>query len=119
MSEEVTVVRALAPCTLDEIAARARGPLVAAGAERAVVFGSWARGTADAFSDLDLVVVLETGLPPLERGRLLGELIEALPVGVDLLVYTPAEYARGIDSGLGVFEAIAREGVTIHARGEG
>jgi hypothetical protein len=52
-------------------------------------------------------VVLETALPALERGRLLKEVVEALPAGVDLLVYAPAEYARGLESRLGVFEAIA------------
>jgi predicted nucleotidyltransferase len=119
VSEEVTVVRGAARHTLEELADRARDPLEAAGAERAVVFGSWARGCADAFSDLDLAVVIETPLPPLERGCLLRALVEALPVGVDLLVYTPAEFRRGLDERFGVFDAIAREGVTIYARAEG
>ena len=81
-----------------------------------MVFGSWARGVADGFSDLDLAVVIDTLLPPLERGHLLRGVVEALPVGVDLLVYTPAEFDRGVDEGYGVFDAIAREGVTIYAR---
>ena len=119
MSEEVVVLRAPARFTLEELARRARPALEAAGVERAVVFGSWARGTADGYSDLDLAVVLETGLPPLERGPLLADLVRSLPVGVDLLVYTPREFARGMEAGLGVFDAIAREGVTIHARREG
>lgn len=58
MPSEVIVVAAPAPCTLDEIAERIRPALVAAGVLRAVVFGSWARGSADGFSDLDLSVVL-------------------------------------------------------------
>ncbi len=93
-------------------------PLAAAGAERAIVFGSWAVGTADGYSDLDLAVVLETDLPRLERGRLLAGLIEALPVAVDLMVYTPEEFERGIAGRTGVFDAIARHGVTIYARSE-
>jgi predicted nucleotidyltransferase len=81
-----------------------------------VAFGSWARGTADGFSDLDLAVVLDTPLPRLERGHLLRGVVEALPVAVDLLVYTPAEFARGLEERYGVFDAIGREGVTIYAR---
>lgn len=119
MSEDVTILRARARHTLEELAQRARKPLEEAGAERAVAFGSWARGVADGYSDLDLAVVLETDLPRLERGRLLGALIDALPVGVDLLVYTPEEYERGLRRRTGVFEAIAREGVTIYARSGG
>ncbi|MEN8160830.1 MAG: nucleotidyltransferase domain-containing protein [Myxococcota bacterium] len=118
MGEEVIVLRAPARHTLEELARIAGAPLRAAGAERAVVFGSWARGTADGYSDLDLAVVLRTELPPLERGGLLKELVAALPVAVDLLVYTPEEFALGMERRLGVFEAIAREGVTIHARSE-
>jgi predicted nucleotidyltransferase len=116
VSEQVTVVRLPARHTLEDLVALARPALEAAGAERAVVFGSWARGTADGFSDIDLAVVIDTTLPPLERGHLLRRLVEALPVGVDLLVYTPAEFVRGLEERFGVFDAIAREGVAIYAR---
>jgi predicted nucleotidyltransferase len=118
MSGEVFVLRAPARFTLAELADLARPALEAAGVERAIVFGSWARGTADGYSDLDLAVVIETDLPPLERGNLLADVARSLPVGVDLIVYTPEEFARGMEAGLGVFDAIAREGVTIHARRE-
>jgi predicted nucleotidyltransferase len=117
--EPVTILRAPARHTFAELAERARGPLEAAGAERAVVFGSWARGTADAWSDLDLAVVVRTAHPPLERGGILRDLVDALPVGVDLLVYTPEEFARGLEERCGVFDAIAREGVTLYARSGG
>lgn len=116
MSDEVSILRAETPVALEELERRLREPLERAKVERAVVFGSWARGTADGYSDLDLVVVLETDLPRTERWRLLREVLDAIPVPVDLLVYTPAEFARGLAAGLGVFDAIVREGVTIHAR---
>jgi predicted nucleotidyltransferase len=119
MSEEVTVLRAPARFTLGELAERMRGPLEAAGAERAIVFGSWARGEADGYSDLDLLVVLQTDLPRFERGKLLSAVLDAIPIPVDLLVYTPEEFARGTARGFEVFDAIAREGVTIHERREG
>lgn len=90
----------------------------AAEVRRAVVFGSWARGEADGFSDLDLTVVAETTLPRVERGLILaGKLDKALPVVVDLLVYTPEEFARGEADGLGLFDALAREGVEIYPGG--
>jgi predicted nucleotidyltransferase len=82
------------------------------------VFGSFARGTQDAYSDLDLAVVLDTTLPRLERHRALTELFDASPVGLDLLVYTPEEFERGLALGYDVFDAIRREGITIHEQRE-
>ena len=119
MSDEVTVLRAPARFTLDEITERLRGPLEASGAERAIVFGSWARGEADGYSDLDLVVVLATELPRFERAKLLTGVLDAIPIPVDLLVYTPEEFERGMSKRYDVFDAIAREGVTIHERRKG
>jgi len=112
----VIIVKASCRWSLEDLVRRARPLLVAAGAERAVVFGSYARGTADGYSDLDLAVVIETDRPFVERGALLGGLFDALSVPVDLLVYTPEEFARGLSARVGVFDAIAREGVTIHVR---
>ena len=97
-----------------ELARLAVEPLRAAGAQRAVVFGSFARGTADAWSDLDLAVVIETDLPRWERGRVLDALFEALPLSLDLLVLTPSEFERGIASGLDVFAHMLRDGKTIY-----
>ena len=115
-SEEVTVLRAEPLHTLDELAALAEPQLAAAGAELAMAFGAYARGTADGYSDLDLAVVLKTDLPTLDRWRSLRGLLEVLPVPVDLLVYTPEEWARGLSRRRGIFDAISREGVTIYAR---
>lgn len=99
--------------SLADLARIASVPLLAAGVKRAVAFGSYARGVADAWSDLDLVIVMETDLPRLERGRLLDDLYDTLPVSLDILVYTPAEFERGVKAGLDVFAAIASEGITI------
>jgi len=112
MSDEVTILRAPARFTLDELAERLRGPLEAAGAERAIVFGSWARGKADGFSDLDLVVVLQTDLPRVERGKLLAGVLDASPIPVDLLVYTPEEFERGMSKPSLESQYVRRRGVT-------
>lgn len=111
---DVTVVSAPAPCTFEEMRRRARPVLRRAGAKRAIVFGSWARGEADGFSDIDLAVVMDTTLPHPERAlALTRELDQALSVVVDLLVYTPAEFAACEAGGFGVFDVLRREGVEI------
>lgn len=113
---EVLILREPAAHSLEELAETAAEPLRRAGAERAVAFGSYARGEADAYSDLDLVVVIPTELPRLSRGSLVAELIEALPVATDPIVLTPAECEQGMEQGIGIFDGILREGVTIYER---
>lgn len=109
---DVTIVASPAPCTFDELRRRAVPVLRRAGVKRAIAFGSWARGDADGFSDLDLAVVVDTDLPWQERALTLArELDDALPVVVDLLVYTPGEFAEHEADGFGVFEVLRREGV--------
>ncbi|HEY3234656.1 MAG TPA: nucleotidyltransferase domain-containing protein [Polyangiaceae bacterium] len=111
----VQVFREPARLTLRGLAKRAAPFLRAAGAERAIVFGSYARGVADGYSDLDLAVVVQTDRPRLERPREFESMLDALGVPVDLMVFTPEEFAQGLARGYGVFNAIASEGVTIYA----
>lgn len=59
--------------------------------EALYLFGSHARGTADRRSDLDLLAVARTSLPPLERIGLVLELLKDAPLPVEALVLTPEE----------------------------
>jgi predicted nucleotidyltransferase len=58
---------------------------------QAILFGSYAAGRRDLFTDIDLIVVMETGKNWPERS---AELYQNLQTGVDLdlLVYTPEEF---------------------------
>ncbi len=64
------------------------------GAHAAWIFGSHARGTASTGSDIDVIVVAPTERPFVERFRDYLPAIANAEVGVDLLVYTPDEFAR-------------------------
>ncbi|MGH7264039.1 MAG: nucleotidyltransferase domain-containing protein [Candidatus Rokuibacteriota bacterium] len=63
------------------------------GVERISAFGSYARGRRDLATDLDILVVWETDQPFLDRLRTLYALVQ-VPVDLDLLCYTPAEFER-------------------------
>ena len=70
------------------LAAAAHAPL------KVILFGSYARGDADADSDLDLMVV-EREIPDRTREYLrLREALGSMGVGVDLLVYPDPEFEK-------------------------
>jgi len=64
-------------CLLDEV-------------EKVSLVGSFSRGQADLFTDLDILVVMKTDQGILDRLRTLYSLLN-LPVDYDLFCYTPQE----------------------------
>jgi len=64
------------------------------GAERVILFGSYARGTAARDSDVDLLVVANTDLAPIERYGAVRRLVADVPASFDIIVKTPDEYER-------------------------
>jgi len=73
------------------------------------------RGEADAFSDVDLVLIEPTTLPFVERGLRHLPLF-ALGVGLDLLVYTPEEWEKLRRERNPLAERVEREGIAVYAR---
>lgn len=84
--------------------------------EALYLFGSHARHTADTRSDLDLLVVARTPLPPLKRLGLVLELLQDAPVPVDVLVLTPEELAERRE--LPFLQGVLREAVPLYERGK-
>lgn len=83
---------------------------------RVVLFGSAARGDADAASDLDVIVVAED-VPARFADRLAVayELIDPT-FALDILVYTPDEYAQMQADANPLIAAAERDGQVVHAR---
>jgi len=87
-------------------------------AQKAIVFGSVATGKADAYSDIDLIVVARSELPFVERGKDFRGVLEAAGRAVDLLVYTPEELAQMVAEERGFICRALEEGVVIYERPE-
>lgn len=105
MLDQVTIRRAVA-----EVARRN-------GAQKAILFGSYARGTATTHSDVDLLFVEPTELPFLSRlDRYFDPLVDRLKIGVELFVYTPEEFERMAHSGF-VAQAV-KEGIVLYESGK-
>lgn len=78
---------------LDDSAREIAAKLSRLGAHRISLFGSYVRGRTDLFTDLDVLVIMETDKPFIERTSEIYKLL-ALPVDADILCYTPQEFAR-------------------------
>lgn len=84
------------------------------GATFALLFGSYARGTASERSDVDLIFIEQTNLRFLDRlTRYHDSLVDRLSTNVDTLVYTPEEFeqmkkdsfvARAVKEGIVLYE---------------
>ena len=80
---------------------------------RAYVYGSVARGEEDQASDVDLVLVRETGAAFFDRIREVMGLVRELGP-LDLLIYTPRELEEMVgDRSNGFLQDVVSEGVLV------
>jgi len=83
--------------------------------EKAILFGSYARGSQTRKSDLDLVIILETDKRFFDRYDDFNEIHELFKEGcVDLLIYTPKEFKE--ISHRKFIKKILGEGKTVYER---
>jgi predicted nucleotidyltransferase len=83
--------------------------------QRILLFGSLASGRVSEWSDIDLVIIKETEHKFLDRTREAMQLLKPR-VGIDILVYTPEEFARMKEDRLFVREEIAAKGRVLYER---
>lgn len=67
--------------------------------EKIILFGSYAYGQPTPDSDVDLLVIMDTTAPDLERYLTVCRQLRPRPFPVDILVRTPQEIARAIEKG--------------------
>ena len=82
--------------------------------ERIILFGSRARGEAHELSDYDLVVIKRTDRSFVDRLQDMVPYLAQLQRPADILVYTPEEFDRMGDIGLGWM--VRQEGITLYER---
>jgi predicted nucleotidyltransferase len=82
--------------------------------ERILLFGSRARGEADAQSDYDLIVIKRTDLPFLDRLQAMVPYLVAFEHPAEILVYTPEEFERLGETGWGW--VVQQEGIVVYER---
>ena len=84
--------------------------------ERIVLFGSHATGHSQWDSDLDVLVVCQTDLSPLERALETRRLLAGIDCPLDIVVYTPAELDYWKEAPSSFASHILAEGTTLYER---
>ena len=92
--------------------------LLAYDPEKIILFGSMARGDADEYSDIDLILIKKT------ETRFVQRLVEAgsyipLDLSVDIFVYTPEEFQVMVENENPFIEQALKDGVTIYEKTPG
>ena len=89
--------------------------LKAYGAEKIILFGSVARGDADEYSDLDVIVVKPSTMSFVER---LADVVRKCPhaPGADIIVYTPEEFQRMQENENPFLECVLRDGTVLYEK---
>lgn len=83
---------------------------------KAVVFGSYARGEADGYSDLDLIIVADTDRSFFKRHEEFEGVYDVWRKGMDLVIYTPGELEEMLAEGRAFIELALEEGVVIYEK---
>ena len=86
--------------------------------EKVILFGSYAHGTANEESDLDLAIVADTALPKFKRAIPFEKAIrfdgKRWLFGMDILVYTPKEMEEWKDNPYSMAHEIISTGKTLY-----
>ncbi len=80
--------------------------------EKIIFFGSAARGEADEYSDIDLIIVKETDKPFVRRS------VEApyFRISSDIFVYTPQEFEQMKEDENPFIESALEQGIVLYER---
>lgn len=83
---------------------------------KVILFGSFARGTDSRHSDIDLIIIMDTGLPLFERYKCIHrEILDVLrPYSVEFFIYTPGEFDRMVASGNSFMRRVLKEGRVLY-----
>jgi uncharacterized protein len=86
--------------------------------QKVVIFGSYAKGTATAKSDLDIMIVVDTDLPMAIRADQLAPALPRSWISVDIHVYTPEEIEEYRNEQFSFVRSVLTSGWTVYDKHE-
>ena len=84
--------------------------------EKIILFGSYAYGNPTLDSDVDLLVVMKTKAPRVERYLAVSRLLMPRPFAVDIIVKTPQEIRTALKQGDFFIDEIVSQGRVLYER---
>jgi len=84
--------------------------------QKIILFGSYAYGVPTPDSDVDLLVVMETSAPAVERYLAVSRLLRPRPFPVDIIVKTPAEVRQALEAGDPFIREVISQGQVLYER---
>ena len=82
------------------------------------MFGSYAYGTPNPHSDVDLLVIMKTKASLKERSWVVSRLLLPRPFPVDILVKTPKEVEKALEAGDFFLKEILTRGKVLYDRNQ-
>jgi predicted nucleotidyltransferase len=84
--------------------------------EKIYLFGSYATGSSDEQSDIDLLIISPSNERPLERRMKLRRMLSEYDrnIGLDLIVYTPDEFEMLAKEPSSFIFSVIRQGIKIY-----
>lgn len=84
--------------------------------EKVILFGSYAYGTPNPHSDVDLLVIMKTRSSLKNRSWAVSRLLIPRPFPVDILVKTPKEVEKALEDGDFFIKEIMERGKVLYDR---
>jgi predicted nucleotidyltransferase len=84
--------------------------------EKIILFGSYAYGTPNPHSDVDLLVIMKTDASLKDRSWAVSRLLLPRPFPVDILVKTPQEVEEALGNGDFFLKEILTQGKVLYDR---
>lgn len=86
--------------------------------EKIILFGSYAYGSPNPHSDVDLLVIMKTNASLKDRSWAVSRLLLPRPFPVDILVKTPKEVEKALASGDFFLKEILARGKVLYERSQ-
>ncbi len=82
--------------------------------QKVIIFGSVAKKAADEFSDLDILVVMESDMEPFQRAVPIYLAVADIRIPKDIIVLTPGEFAENQENECSFVSEIVRTGIVAY-----